>query len=80
MTSPSQARASGGLLDGDADDADVVMRLVGLGVGLDDTDVLNDFHALHNAGKHCVLVVQPWLYTDKYTCCQHPQSATHCTL
>ena len=47
--------------DGDIDDANVVIRLVGLGVHLDVADVLRHLYALHHPAKHRVFVVQPRL-------------------
>ena len=47
--------------DGDIDDANVIIRLVGLGVHLDVADVLRHLYALHHPAKHRVFVVQPRL-------------------
>ena len=54
--------------DGDIDDANVVIRLVGLGVHLDVADVLRHLHALHHPAKHRVFVVQPWLKHIQQSC------------
>ena len=50
-----------GSLDRDVDNGDVVVRLVRLGVGLDEADVLADLHAARAPAEHGVLVVQPRL-------------------
>ena len=54
--------------DSDVDDANVIIRLVGLGVHLDVADVLRHLHALHHPAKHCVFVVQPWLKHTQQSC------------
>ena len=77
--------------DSDVDDANVIIRLVGLGVHLDVADVLRHLHALHHPAKHCVFVVQPWLKHTQQSCttlmavtpdrtqCACPATAETCT-
>lgn len=48
-------------LDGDVDDADVLVRFVRLGVDFEVGDPLHRLHALGAPPKHRVLVVQPRL-------------------
>lgn len=51
-------------LDGDVDDADVLVGFVGFGVNLGIRDPLDRLHAFDAASKHGVLVVQPGLQTQ----------------
>ena len=52
------------LLDGNADDPDVIIGFVCLGVGFAVANILADFHTLNNSSEHSVLVIKPGL---KYT-------------
>jgi len=52
-------------LDGDVDDADVLVGLVCLGVDLDVGDPLHHLHAFSAPPEHRVLVVQPRLQRKK---------------
>jgi hypothetical protein len=47
------------LFDCHRDNPDVIVGLVGLGVGLDVTDILHHFHPLDDPPEHRVLVVEP---------------------
>lgn len=62
-TKSRQSHAERGktLLDGNVDDADVLVRFVCLWVDLDIGDPLHHLHPFCSSSKHGVLVVQPRL-------------------
>lgn len=56
-----------GSLDGDVDDGDVLVGLVGLGVDFGVGDPLDHLHAFGAAAEHGVFVVQPGLRGQRST-------------
>lgn len=52
-------------LDCHADDPDIIVRFVCLGIGLHVAQVLHHLDTLEHSPEHCMLVVQPWLKEDK---------------
>lgn len=55
------------LFECNADDGDVVMWFVRLGVCLDVGNLLHNFHSLRHSAKDSVLPIQPGLQTDPET-------------